>query len=238
MLWMAPEAVVWHRQPSHTTAVRGQHRCATSHRAGGASTVNSSETPFCCITSRRISHHQAVPTVGTAPSGPQTEVWPQLCWSAWVLPVILEVVVSVSECVWSTKIAIHSQVLWTQIYCENSEFQSLWGTWHLNKQNTSALIIQLAAFIFILLAVQGREGKLALTWSSKCSQTPNWSRCSQRMKHLKFSGRLLVRSRDLSPFEQQICNYLLELLPGDCSCCWPLWNIQKLACCTMVIRKY
>lgn len=181
-----------------------------------------------------------MPTVGTPSSSPLAEVCPQLFQSAWVLPVVSEVVVSVSECVWITKVAKHSLVLWTQIYCQNSESQSLWGTWHLNKE-TKCLSLDNSAcciHILIILIVQGREGKLALTRSAKCGQAPNCSRCSQGMKDLQFAGSLLGRSRGLSAFEQQICNYLLKLLPGDCSCCWPLWNIQKLACCTVVIRKY
>lgn len=149
-----------------------------------------------------------MPTVGTCSSSPLAEVCPQLGPSAWVLPVVSEAVVSVTECAQSTKVAKHSQVLWSQIYCQNSESQTLWGTWHLNKA-TKCLSLDNSAcciHILIILIVQGREGKLALTWSAECSQAPNCSRCSRRMKDLQFAGSLLGRSRGLSAFEQQICN--------------------------------
>lgn len=223
------------------TAVRGQDGCGASRRSGGVSTVNSSEAPSFASLQRELQW-----LAGCARSGYSLQTssgWglpsalpKRLC----SLPVVSEILsLSVSECVWSTEVAMHSQMLGTQIYCLNSEFQSLWDSWHLNKETKCLSLDNSGCCVHTHRFGCAREGrKLALTWIAKCSQTPKCSRCSRGMKDLQFAGSLLGRSRGLSAFEQQICNYVLKLLPGNCSCCWPLWNIQKLACCTMVIRKY
>lgn len=230
-LWCGTGSHVTAVAAAGLTAVDDQDQCGTLRRASGVSSRNSSEAPSCCITSKRIK-------VIIRPC-PQWVLAPVVLWQRFALSLVqvpgfslwfLRQLSLSLECAQSTKVAKHSQVLWSQIYCQNSESQSLWGTWHLNKA-TKCLSLDNSAcciHILIILIVQGREGKLALTWSAKCSQAPN-CRCSRGMKDLQFTGSLLGRSRRLSAFEQQICNYLLKLLPGDCSCCWPVWNRSLLA---------
>lgn len=131
-----------------------------------------------------------------------------------------------------------TEVLWTQICCQNTEFQSLWGTWYLNEETKCLSLDNSTCCINIPHFGCTRESRKTCL-DMKCqTELDKLQQCSREMKDLQFAGGLLGRSRGLSAFEQQICHYLLKLLPSDCSCYWPLWNIQKLACCTVVIRKY
>lgn len=66
-------------------------------------------------------------------SFPKARLWVQ---TAWRLSVTSAVVVSVAERAQSTKVAIYSRVLCVQVfYWKYAKLKSLWGTWHLNKEN-------------------------------------------------------------------------------------------------------
>lgn len=181
-----------------------------------------------------------MPTVGTPSGTPRADLFPQLCWSAWVLPVISEVCVSVTECARSTKVAIHSRVLWTQIYCQNSKFQSLWGTWHLNKETKCLSLDNSTCCIHI--------HHFGCTWEGRktCPDMKCQAQLDTKLQRvfLRDEGSAICRKPTWEE-KRAVCfltanlQHLLELFPSDFHCvCWPLSNIQKLACWTVVIRKY